>query len=227
MKFGKNMVVEIKEIGDLVEMKISGVKAGIKITPTDFGLDLHRRKMEGVTPDPREEIDVISGICDEVTTGEDIIFEYLYGDKLSAIILAGTIAKKQLPYEVKATALEIGGINTNEQNKDYITIAIQKMLGTNDSIGGVVECVLPYTLEVTSSIKGEFSRVIYELIEEVSAIQFGNGILDSRSNAKDYQLAKNKILVTFGPHMASKKIIPCLAAVRDVVVESVLSVVLL
>ncbi len=227
MKFGKNIVVEIKEIGNLVEMKISGVKSGIKITPTDFGLDLHRRKMEGVTPDPREEIDVISGICDEITTGEDIVFEYLYGDKLSAIILAGTIAKKLLPYEVKAIALEIGGINTNEQNKDYITIAIQKMLGTNDSIGGVVECELPYTLELAPSVKGEFSRVVYELMEEVSAIQFGNGILDSRSNAREYQLVKNKILVTFGPHMVNKEIIPCLAGVRDVVIESIIAIVLL
>ena len=226
MRFGKNMVVEIKEIGNLVEMKISGIKKGISITPTDFGLDLHRRKMEGVTVDPREEIDVIQGIKDEVTTGEDIIFEYLYGDKLSAIVLAGTLAKKQLSYEVSASALEIGGISTNEQNKDYITIAIQKMLGTSDSIGGVVECILPYTLDIRS-IKGEFSKVIYELMEEVSAIQFGNGVLDSRSNAKEFLLTKNKILVTFGPHMAERKIIPCLAGIRDVVIESILAIVLL
>ena len=225
MKFGKNMKGEIREIGDLVEVKVSGVEAGIKITPTDFGLDLHRRKMEGVSPDPREEIDVLSGICDEMTTGEDIVFEYLYGDILSGIILAGTVAKKCLPYKVEGKAREIGGIHTDEKNEDYITIAIQKMLGTNDSIGGVVECNLPYDLDI-SEIKGEFSRVVYDTMREVTAIQFGNGIKDSRSNANDYTLSKNQIIITFGPHMEKNNRIPCLAAIRDVVVESILAIVL-
>ena len=226
MKFGKNMTVEIVNIENGVKLIVGGVKSGISITPTDFGMDLHRRKMEGVTVDPREEIDVLQGIRDEVTTGEDIIFEYLYGDDLSAVVLAGTIAKKHIPYELKALAVEIGGINTAEQNKDYITIAIQKMLGTGDSIGGVVECVLPYNLDI-NPIKGEFSWVIHTLMEEVSAIEFGNGVKDSRSSAKDYELSKNKILVTFGPHMKNTNKIPCLAAVRDIIVESVLSIVLL
>ncbi|MGB6128061.1 MAG: hypothetical protein WBG30_04870 [Psychrilyobacter sp.] len=226
MKFGKNMTVEIVEIENGVRLIVGGVKNGISITPTDFGMDLHRRKMEGVTVDPREEIDVLQGIKDEVTTGEDIIFEYLYGDILSAVVLAGTVAKKHIPYELQALAIEIGGINTAEQNKDYITIAIQKMLGTSDSIGGVVECELPYTMDL-NSIKGEFSQVIHSLMEEVSAIEFGNGIKDRRSNAKEYELSKNKILVTFGPHMKNKNKIPCLAGVRDVIVDSVLAVVLL
>lgn len=226
MKFGKNMTVEIEKIENGVKLRVGGVKKGISITPTDFGLDLHRRKMEGVTVDSREEIDVLQGIKDEVTTGEDIIFEYLYGDELSAVVLAGTVAKKHIPYELKALASEIGGINAVEQNKEYITIAIQKMLGTNDSIGGVVECILPYNLDL-NSIKGEFSWVIHNLMKEVSAIQFGNGVKDSRSNAKEYELSKNKILVTFGPHMKERNKIPCLAGVRDVIVDSVLSIVLL
>lgn len=226
MKFGKNMTVEIVNIENGVKLIVGGVKSGISITPTDFGMDLHRRKMEGVTVDPREEIDVLQGIKDEVTTGEDIIFEYLYGDDLSAVVLAGTIAKKHIPYELKALAVEIGGINTAEQNKDYITIAIQKMLGTNDSIGGVVECVLPYNLDL-NPIKGEFSWVIHSLMEEVSAVEFGNGVKDSRSSAKDYELSKNKIQVTFGPHMKNMNKIPCLAGVRDVIIDSVLAIVLL
>lgn len=226
MKFGKNMIVEIEKIEEGVKLRIGGAKKGISITPTDFGMDLHRRKMEGVTVDPREEIDVLQGIKDEVTTGEDIIFEYLYGDELSAVILAGTIAKKHIPYELKASAIEIGGISTAEQNKEYITIAIQKMLGTNDSIGGVVECALPYDIDL-NYIKGEFSSIIHDLIEEVSAIQFGNGVKDSRSNAKEYSLNKNKILVTFGPHMKKNNRIPCLAGVRDIIVDSILAIVLL
>ncbi|OQY41708.1 MAG: hypothetical protein B6227_04345 [Fusobacteriia bacterium 4572_74] len=226
MKFGKNMTVEIEKMENGVKLIVGGVKKGISITPTDFGMDLHRRKMEGVTVDPREEIDVLQGIKDEVTTGEDIIFEYLYGDELSAIVLAGTVAKKQIPYELRAVAIEMGGINTAEQNKDYITIAIQKMLGTNDSIGGVVECNLPYNLEL-NSVKGEFSWIIHNLMEEVSAIQFGNGIKDARSNAKEYELSKNKVTVTFGPHMKNMNKIPCLAGVRDVIVDSVLAIVLL
>lgn len=226
MKFGKNMTVEIVNIENGVKLIVGGVKSGISITPTDFGMDLHRRKMEGVTVDPREEIDVLQGIEDEVTTGEDIIFEYLYGDELSAVVLAGTIAKKHIPYELKALAVEIGGINTAEQNKDYITIAVQKMLGTNDSIGGVVECELPYNLDL-NPIKGEFSWVIHSLMKEVSAIEFGNGVKDRRSNEKEYELSKNKILVTFGPHMKNMNKIPCLAGVRDVIVDSVLAIVLL
>ena len=226
MKFGKNMTVEIVEIENGVKLTVGGVKSGISITPTDFGMDLHRRKMEGVTVDSREEIDVLQGIKDEVTTGENIIFEYLYGDKLSAVVLVGTIAKKHIPYELQALAAEIGGISTAEQNKDYITIAIQKMLGTNDSIGGVVECVLPYNLDL-NPIKGEFSWIIHSLMEEVSAIEFGNGIKDRRSSAKDYELGKNKIQVTFGPHMKNMNKIPCLAGVRDVIIDSVLAIVLL
>lgn len=226
MKFGRNMKVEIKEVGNLIEIRVTGVKKGIRITPTDFGIDLHRRKMEGVTPDPREEIDVICGIEDEITTGEDIIFEYLYGDKLSGVILAGTVAKKHLDFKVKAIAMEIGGINTVEQNKDYITIAIQKMLGTNDSIGGVVECILPYTLDLTP-IKGETSKAIFDLMKEVTAIQFANGITDSKANAKEYELKQNRILITFGPHQQKNKKIPCLACVRDVVVEAIIAINLL
>jgi len=225
VKFGRNINVEIIEKKDETKLIVSGVKKGIKITPTDFGMDLHRRKMEGVTPDPREEIDVIQGIDNEVTTGEDIIFEYKYGNKLSAIILAGTIAKKHLSYEVNATAQEIGGINTAEQNKDYIKIAIQKMLGTGDSIGGVVECILPYNLDL-KPIKGIFSSVVFDLIEEVTAIQYGNGIKDSRSNANDYKLNKNSIIITFGPHMAKENKIPSLAGIMDVVIDSILSIVL-
>lgn len=226
MKFGKNMTVEIVNIENGVKLIVGGVKKGISITPTDFGMDLHRRKMEGVTVDSREEIDVLQGIKDEVTTGENIIFEYIYGDKLSAIVLAGTIAKKHISYKLEALAVEIGGINAVEQNKEYITIAIQKMLGTGDSIGGVVECVLPYNLDL-NPIKGEFSWIIHSLMKEVTAIQFGNGIKDSRSNAKEYELSKNRITVTFGPHMEDGKKIPCLAGVRDVIVDSILSIVLL
>ena len=173
-----------------------------------------------------EEIDVLQGIKNEVTTGEDIIFEYLYGDKLSAVVLAGTIAKKHLPYELRALAVEIGGISTAEQNKDYVTIAIQKMLGTNDSIGGVIECDLPYNLDL-NPIKGEFSLIIHNLIKEITAIQFGNGIKDAKSNAKEYELSKNKILVTLGPDMKNLNKIPCLAGVRDVIIDSILAIVLL
>ncbi|MCK5780676.1 MAG: hypothetical protein KAH04_06620 [Psychrilyobacter sp.] len=225
MKLGNNIKVEVLEKEDGVKVIVSGVKKGIKITSTDFGMDLFRRKMEGVTPDPREEIDVIQGIIEEVMTGEDIIFDYKHGDKLSAVILAGTIAKKHLSYEVKALAQEIGGINTAEQNKDYIKIAIQKMLGTEDSIGGVVECILPYTLDL-NEIKGSFSNAIYSLMNEVTAIQFGNGIKDSRSSAKDYKLNKNSVIVTFGPHMKKEGRIPSLAGIRDVVVDSLLALVL-
>ena len=76
MKFGVNMTVEIEKIENGVKLRLGGVKSGISITPTDFGMDLHRRKMEGVTVDSREEIDVLQGLKDEITTGEDIIFEY-------------------------------------------------------------------------------------------------------------------------------------------------------
>ncbi len=226
MKFGKNLIVEIWDMDNGVGMRVGGVKKGVKITSLDFGLDLHRRRMEGVIIDPREEIEILQGIEGEKTTGEDIVCEYAYGDKVAAIILAGTIAKKHLSYEVKARALEIGGINTVEQNKEYLAIAIQKMLGTEDSIGGVIECLLPMNIDL-KPIKGEFSNVLFELIEEVSAIQFGNGVKDSKSTYKSYEVLQNKVLVTFAPHMKPGKKIASLAGIHDITVESILRIVLI
>lgn len=225
MKFGNKLKVEIREVESGTIILIDGAPRGLELTPQMFVRDLGRRKMEGVGVDPNEEIDVLNGIKDERATGEEILIKYQKGTMRSSIILAGTIGKAILPYSVEGKAYEIGGINTHEKNNEYINIAIQKMLGTEDSIGGVVKCIVGKEGNL-DKIKGEISTALYNVIPEITAIQFGNGIKEGRLNLKDYEKGENQVVVTIGPDQSEGRKKPCLAAIDDVVIESIIGVLL-
>jgi len=223
--YGEKLNIKIYGEENNFKIIIDGAEIGKEITATDFGKDLLRRKMEGVSPNPNEEIEVISGIENEKIVNSKIEISYENGEYLSAIILAGTIAKKILDNKIVARARDIGGISTDEKNKEYLSIAIQKMLATNDSIGGTVEAFLPEAFEL-NRIKKDFSYFIFDLFEEVEAIQFGHGINENRQNLNEYKKPLNTVLITFGPHRKEKKI-PCLAGVRDIVIENLLSIIVI
>lgn len=221
MFFGEKFRVEITENSEGVDLKILGVPKGIAVTAMDFGKDLARREMEGAPINPNEEIDVVTGISQEMTTGEDILFEYQNGDKVAAMILAGVLAKKILKGGIEARAVDIGGISTHEKNNEYINIGIQKMIVTKDSLGGTVECSLPGEINM-DIIKGELSSLLFSMVPEIEAIQFGIGVKASKETASALQNPPKKVSVTFGPDRKVKY--PSLAAIMDVFVEAAVAV---
>lgn len=222
MLFGDRFKIKISEYSDGIELVISGVPEGIGVTALDFGKDLARREMEGVVIDPEEEIDVVSGITEEKTTGEDIKFEYKKGNVVSAVILAGVLAKKVVKGGIEGKTVDIGGISTNEKNNEYIKIGIQKMIITRDSFGGAVECSLPTGLDV-NLIKGDLSKLLFSTVPEIEAIQFGMGVKATKVTALSEQPYPKRVLVTFSPNKDLKY--PCIAAVMDIFVEAATAVV--
>ncbi len=223
MQFGDKLKIEIFENSHGVILNMAGVPEGINITAMDFCKDLARREMEGVSINPEEEIDVVSGISEEVTTGEDVRFEYKNGNKVSAIILAGVLAKKIINGDIETKAVDIGGISTHEKNNEYIKIGIQKMIMTKDSLGGAVECSLPADIEM-NLIKGDLSKLLFSMVPEIEAVQFGIGVKASKETALSKQSYQNKISVTFSPDKSVKY--PCIAAVMDVFVEAAAALVI-
>ncbi|MGL5645228.1 MAG: hypothetical protein ACRDDB_06795, partial [Cetobacterium sp.] len=74
MIFGKKIKINFENIDNGIKLTIINFPKNISITALDFGKDLAKRTMEGYSPNPKEEIDVISGIIDEKTNGDDIVF---------------------------------------------------------------------------------------------------------------------------------------------------------
>ncbi|WP_319371571.1 hypothetical protein [uncultured Ilyobacter sp.] len=222
MLFGDRFRINITENSAGAELVVSGVPCGIDITAVDFGKDLARREMEGVTIDSEEEIDVVSGIVDEKTTGENIKFEYKKGDVVSAIILAGVLAKKMVRGGIAGKTIDIGGISTNEKNNEYIKIGIQKMIMTKDSFGGAVECFLPAWVDM-NLIKADLSNLLFSIVPEIEAIQFGMGIKATKVTALSAEAYPKRVLVTFSPNKDLKY--PCIAAIMDVFVEAATAIV--
>lgn len=222
MKYGDRMSFEMRENNNIVEISVSGIPRGISITPMDFGRDLARRSAEGVEINPEEEIDVVQGIEDEFTTGEDVKFVYREGDKSSAMILVGVLAKKVLGRDISARAAEIGGISTDEKNGSYIQVALQKMVINKDSLGGVVECSFPWDTNL-DEMKADFSSIILNIIPEVCAIEFGHGIKGAKESHNSITPAPKKILVSLLPERKGKA--PCLATTMDVVIEAIANIV--
>ena len=222
MKYGEKISFEMRENNNVVEVSVSGIPKGINITPMDFGRDLTRRVAEGVEINPAEEIDVVQGIDDEFTTGEDVKFIYREGNKSSAMILVGVLAKKLLGRDITARASEVGGISTDEKNGSYIQVALQKMAMQKDSLGGVVECSFPWDIDL-DGLKADFSNVLFQIIPEVSAIEFGHGIKGVKETGSSITPAPKRISVALLPEKNGK--VPCLATTMDVVIEAIANVV--
>ncbi len=224
MIFGNQIKIELKDIDNGIKVIVSGYPKDISITALDFGKDLARRKMEGYSPNPEEEIDVISGIKNEQTTGEDIVFLYENGSFVSGIILAGVLAKKLLNIPVVASPLEIGGIFAGDKNEAYIRIAIQKMIVTNDALGSSLELNLPSGIDMLK-FKSLFSYISFSLVPEVQSIQFGLGIGSSKKSNSNMPIIPNRAEISLAPHIGSQ--IPSLAYVYDVVFESIAAITLI
>lgn len=222
VRYGNRMSFEMRENNNVIEVSVSGIPKGINITPMDFGRDLARRNAEGVYINPAEEIDVVQGIEDEFTTGEDVKFIYREGSKTSALILIGVLAKKLTGSDISARAIEIGGISTDEKNESYITVALQKMIMQGDSLGGAVECSFPWDTDL-DSIKGDFSSLLFSSMSEVSAVEFGHGIKGVKETYSAIMPAPKKIRVSLLPHKSGK--VPCLAVNMDVVIEAIANIV--
>ena len=217
MIFGEKIKINFENIENGTKLTISNFPKGVAITALDFGKDLAKRTMEGYSPNPLEEIDVISGINDETTTGEDIVFIYTYGDFISSMILVGALCKKLLTSIPTVTPLEIGGIFHGEKNEAYIRVAIQKMIITNDALGSSLEINLPFDTDM-NLFKNRFSSIAFSLIPEVEAIQFGIGTTISKKANSNLIPAPKRAEVSLAPHIESK--IPALALVYDIVFES-------
>ena len=218
MKYGDRVSFEMRENNNVVEVSVSGIPKGINITPMDFGRDLARRSAEGVVINPAEEIDVVQGIEDEFTTGEDVKFIYREGNKSSAMILVGVLAKKILGRGITARAVEIGGISADEKNDTYVHIALQKMIMSKDSLGGVVECSFPWDTDL-ETIKSDFSSILFSTIPGVCALEFGHGIKGVRESHHGITPSPKKIMVSLLPEKNGK--VPCLAVTMDVVIEAI------
>ncbi|MGL5355677.1 MAG: hypothetical protein ACRDAQ_03885 [Cetobacterium sp.] len=223
MNFGEKIKINFENIENGVKISILNFPKGIAISALDFGTDLAKRTMEGYSPNSEEEIDVTSGIVEEVTTGEDIVFIYNYGDVLAGMILVGTLCKKLLTTAPSAAPIEVGGIFYGEKNDAYIRVAIQKMIITKDALGSSLEINLPAKTDMLN-FKGFFSNVAFSLIPEINAIQFGIGCIVSKKANSNLGTAPKRIEISLAPHIESK--IPALALVYDIVLESVAAFVL-
>lgn len=218
MNFGEKIKINFENIENGIKLTILNFPKNISISALDFGKDLAKRTMEGYSPNPDEEIDVISGIVDEKTTGEDIVFVYTHGDLPSSMILVGTLCKKLLTDIPTTTPLEIGGIFHGEKNEAYIRVAIQKMIITNDALGSSLEINLPINTDM-NRFKGIFSNIAFSLIPETQSIQFGFGSSVSKKANSNLGTMPKRVEVSLAPHIDSK--IPALALVYDVVFQSI------
>ncbi|MGL5796818.1 MAG: hypothetical protein ACRCYT_01305 [Cetobacterium sp.] len=223
MNFGQNIKINFENIENGTKLTIMNFPKGVSITALDFGKDLAKRTMEGYSPNKDEDIDVISGIVEEVTTGEDIVFLYSHGDVLSSMILAGTLCKKLLSTPPVATPIEVGGIFHGEKNDAYIRVAIQKMIITNDALGSSLEVTLPGETDM-NKFKSVFSSMAFSIVPEVNAIQFGIGCSVSKKANSNLGIAPKRVEISLAPHLTSK--IPALALVYDITFESLAAFIL-
>ncbi|MGL4998817.1 hypothetical protein [Cetobacterium sp.] len=223
MNFGEKIKINFENIENGIKLSILNFPKGIAVSALDFGTDLAKRTVEGYSPNKEEEIDVISGIVEEVTTGDDIVFIYNYGDILSSMILVGSLCKKLLPNTLSAFPTEVGGIFYGEKNDAYIRIAIQKMIITKDALGSSLEINLPVETDM-SKFKGEFSKIAFTLIPEIQAIQFGYGCAISKKANSNLGVTPKRAQLSFAPHLKSK--IPALALVYNIVLESLAAFIL-
>ena len=60
MIFGKKIKINFENTDNGIKLSIINFPKNISITALDFGKDLAKRTMEGYSPNPEEEIDVIS-----------------------------------------------------------------------------------------------------------------------------------------------------------------------
>ncbi len=216
--YGNNIKFFATEESWGVRFTIENFPKGVRISPADFAKQLEKRKCEGVELDPNEEIEFLSGIEDNSTNGEKIEFTYRNGDLYSALVAAGTLCKKLLKGEVTAYTWEVGGINTNEKNKEYIKTALQKMVFENGSLGGTVECQLN-NIDV-DNIKRAFTQLVFT-IPGVEAIQFSKGVMASKLTADNYK-KEGRILITLRPDLSRRS--PCTAVDKAIVIESLLAI---
>lgn len=207
-----------KMLGDSLEIEMENFPSGISITALEFGKALAKRKMEGYSPDPEEEIDVISGIKNERTTGETIKFIYKKGDYTSGLILLGVLAEKLLKEKIIVQPYEIGGIYYGDKNEAYIRVAIQKMVMTKDALGSSLEIFLPESVNM-NSFKPVFSEMAFKYIPEIEAIQFGLGISVTKKANSNIPLSPKRVEVSLAPSRDNK--IPALACVYDIVLKSI------
>lgn len=219
MNFGKNIKINIENIDEGTKLTISNYPKNISITALDFGKALAKRNIEGYSPNPKEEIDVIQGIDKELTTGEDIIFLYTLGTVYSCLILAGVLAQKLINFKINVLPLEIGGISAGDKNEAYIRVAIQKMIITKDSLGSSLEFVLPNSIDF-SAFKKYFTSLSLEIIPEISAIEFGFGKNIVKKSLSNLNYSANRIQITFAPHIQGE--IPALALVHEILIESII-----
>lgn len=224
MKFGTNILFDIESTDKNIKLIVKNYPKDINISALDFGKALAQRSMEGYSPNPEEEIDVISGIKDEITTGEDITFIYKNGDIPSTIILGGVLAEKLLKEASIAYPIEIGGINSAEKNNAYIRVAIQKMILTNDSMGSSLEIKIPHSIDI-EKYKKNFAYMALALIPEIQGIQFGIGCSVSKKVASNMIPLLNRVEVSLAPH--KKRIIPSLANVYSIVFKSISDIILI
>lgn len=218
MIFGKKIKINFESIDNGIKLTVINFPKNISITAFDFGKDLSKRTMEGYSPNPQEEIDVISGIVDEKTNGEDIVFIYTNGDLPSSMILVGTLCKKLLSQVPTVTPLEIGGIYHGEKNEAYIRVAIQKMIITNDALGSSLEINLPQDTDM-NKFKSIFSEIAFSLVPEVQSIQFGLGTAVSKKANSNLSAQPKRVEISLAPHINSK--IPALALVYDIIFQSI------
>ena len=218
MIFGEKIKINFENIENGIKLTIINFPKNIDITALDFGKDLGRRTMEGYSPNPNEEIDVISGIVEEKTTGDDIVFLYTFGDLSSAMILVGALCKKLLSQLPTVTPLEVGGIFHGDKNEAYIRVAIQKMIMTKDALGSSLEITLPQNTDM-DRFKSIFSNISFSLIPETQSIQFGLGSAISKKANSNLGIIPKRVEVSLAPNIGNQ--IPALALVYDIVFQSI------
>ena len=218
MIFGEKIKINFENIENGIKLTVINFPKNIDITALDFGKDLARRTMEGYSPNPNEEIDIISGIVEEKTTGDNIVFLYTFGDLSSAMILVGALCKKLLSQLPTVIPLEIGGIFHGDKNEAYIRVAIQKMIMTKDALGSSLEINLPQNTDM-NKFKSIFSNISFSLIPETQSIQFGLGSAVSKKANSTLGIMPKRVEVSLAPKIGNN--IPALALVYDIVFQSI------
>lgn len=96
------------------------------------------------------------------------------------LVAAGVIAKKIIPeINIHANLIEAGGLNDIEK-------AIQMAIEKQDSIGGIVECLVDgvpigYGEPFFDSIESQLSHIIFS-IPAIKGIEFGSGFKSTKMN---------------------------------------------
>jgi len=96
------------------------------------------------------------------------------------LVAAGVIAKKIIPeINIHANLIEAGGLNDIEK-------AIQMAIEKQDSIGGIVECLVDgvpigYGEPFFDSIESQLSHIIFS-IPAIKGIEFGSGFQSTKMN---------------------------------------------